>query len=93
MFDENWDSPNDSDDLPDGADTLSYEQYDALISLLAWATEQFGIEPEEIAGHRDYAATACPGSLIQSLIDSGELAALVAERAATRDTQLVYSSE
>jgi hypothetical protein len=90
MFDELWDSPNDDDDEPDGADELSAEQLGSLLDLLAWASVEFGIEPAEIAGHRDYAATACPGTIVHEMLQSGEIAQRVADRIATTDFELVY---
>ena len=93
MFDELWDSPNDDDNEPDGADELSAEQLGSLLDLLAWASVEFGIDPEEIAGHRDYAATACPGTVVHEMLQSGEIAERVAERIATSDFELVYMDE
>ena len=90
MFDEVWDSPNDDDDEPDGADDLSAEQLGSLLDLLAWASVEFGIDPAEIAGHRDYAATACPGTVVHEMLQSGEIAERVAERIAASDFELVY---
>jgi hypothetical protein len=90
MFDELWDSPNDDDDEPDGADELSAAQLGSLLDLLAWASIEFGIDPVEIAGHRDYAATACPGTVVHEMLQSGEIAERVAERIAATDFELVY---
>ncbi|MCL1588548.1 MAG: peptidoglycan recognition protein family protein, partial [Actinomycetia bacterium] len=90
MFDELWDSPNDDDDEPDGADELSAAQLGSLLDLLAWASVEFGIPPAEIAGHRDYAATACPGTVVHEMLQSGEIAERVAERIDTSDFDLVY---
>ena len=90
MFDELWDSPNDDDNEPDGADELSAEQFGSLLDLLAWASVEFGIPPSEIAGHRDYAATACPGTVVHEMLQSGEIAERVSERVATYDYELVY---
>lgn len=92
MFDEFWDSPNDDDEVPDGADNLSSEQLQALIDLLAWASSEFGVDPSEIGGHRDHAATACPGSVVYEMIHSGEIAALVQQRIDSVDLEVVYVS-
>jgi hypothetical protein len=48
-------------------------QIEALTEVLAWASEEYGVSPETIAGHRDYAATTCPGDHLYALIQSGEL--------------------
>lgn len=93
MFDEFWDSPDDGDDEPDGADELSDAQLGALIDVLAWASAEFGVDPAEITGHRDYAATACPGSVVHEMIQSGEIERLVNERIESVDIELVYVSQ
>ena len=90
MFDEYWDNPNDDDDLPDGADVLSEAQLAALVDLLAWASVEFGVDPSEFTGHRDHAATACPGSVVHDMLQSGEIADLVRQRLADVDIELVY---
>ena len=90
MFDELWDSPTDDDDEPDGADELSAEQLGSLLDLLAWASVSFGVDPGEIAGHRDYAATVCPGTVVHEMLQSGEIADLVQQRIDTSDFELVY---
>ena len=92
MFDEFWDNPNDDDDVPDGADELSDAQVAALVDLLAWASVEFGVHPTELTGHRDHAATACPGSVVHEMLQSGELGRLVSERIEAIDIELVYVS-
>lgn len=49
-------------------------QIDSLIDVLAWASANYGVSPDTIAGHRDYASTTCPGHHLHALIGSGELA-------------------
>ncbi|MEN8234408.1 MAG: hypothetical protein ABFR89_05740, partial [Actinomycetota bacterium] len=93
MFDEFWDSPDDGDDLPDGADEFTDAQLNGLVDLLAWASVEFGVDPADITGHRDHAATACPGSVVYALIESGEIARLVAERIEAVDFELTYVQE
>ncbi|MEN8235578.1 MAG: peptidoglycan recognition family protein [Actinomycetota bacterium] len=93
MFDEFWDSPDDDDDEPDGADELTETQLNGLVDLLAWASVEFGVDPADITGHRDHAATACPGSVVYELIESGEIARLVAERIEAVDFELAYVQE
>jgi hypothetical protein len=93
MFDEQWDNPNDDDDVPDGADVLSDAQLASLVDVLVWGSVSFGIDPASISGHRDHAATACPGSVVHELIHSGTLARLVQERIAAVDIELTITSE
>lgn len=54
----------------------------ALINVLAWGATEFAVDPETIRGHRDVAATSCPGDNLYSLIESGDLARSVAESVA-----------
>jgi hypothetical protein len=90
MFDEYWDNPNDDDEEPDGADELSRAQLGSLIDLLAWAVQETGVDPIDITGHNDHAATACPGSVVSDMIHSGEIASLVQQRTDAYDIELSY---
>ena len=53
------------------------QQLERLPVLLAWAAERFGINSSTIAGHRDYASTACPGANLYPIIRNGTLQAQV----------------
>ncbi len=48
-------------------------QFSALAGVLAWAATAYNVDPITIAGHRDYAATTCPGANLYVRITSGEL--------------------
>lgn len=52
-------------------------QIESLTRILAWAAQEYGVSPETIAGHRDYAATTCPGDHLYGIIQSGQLAEAV----------------
>jgi hypothetical protein len=52
-------------------------QLDSLVEVLAWAAERYDVSPSTIAGHRDYAATSCPGRYLAQKINSGEIQAEV----------------
>ncbi len=65
------------------------DQFAALVDLVAWAIDQFGIELDAIAGHRDLAATACPGASLYSLMQDGTLQARASERLAAGGVRLV----
>lgn len=67
----------------------SAAQLEALVDLLAWASERFQVEPATIAGHREYASTACPGDALQSLVEDGSLRARVEARLADGGVTLV----
>lgn len=55
-------------------------QVAALVDVLAWASERFGVRPGRIAGHRDYASTACPGDRLYRLIEDRTLRRRVRRR-------------
>jgi hypothetical protein len=57
-------------------------QLASVADLFAWAAQRFGIDPVTLGGHRDYAATACPGSRLASLLADGSLKAMVEDRLA-----------
>ena len=48
-------------------------QWDSLAAVLAWAAEHYGVSTDTISGHRDHAATVCPGRYLEERITSGEL--------------------
>lgn len=50
-------------------------QLRALPLVLAWAAATWGVPTDSIAGHKDYAATACPGANLYSYVRSGTLRA------------------
>ena len=39
----------------------------------AWGVRRYAISPDLIAGHRDFAATSCPGANLYARITSGEV--------------------
>lgn len=52
-------------------------QLDALARLLAWAVQRYGLSVEQISGHKDHAATACPGEALYARLRNGDLASRV----------------
>ncbi len=48
-------------------------QLDSLVTVLAWAATEFDVSPSTIGGHRDHAATVCPGGNLYPYIASGDL--------------------
>ena len=58
------------------------KQLAALTGLLAWASRQYGVSPKTITGHRDHAATSCPGKNVYRLIKDGSLRRRVTTAAA-----------
>lgn len=67
---------------------LPEAQRDALVDMLAWASTEFGVAPKTIAGHRDVAATSCPGDGLYSIIESGELVEAVKQRKANGGVEM-----
>jgi hypothetical protein len=67
----------------------SASQVDALVDVLAWASERYDVAPRTIAGHQDYASTACPGRALQRKIDRREIRRRVRERQANGGVRLV----
>ena len=56
-------------------DVPTQSQIDSLVTVLAWAASEFNVSPSTITGHRDHAATACPGGNLYPYIASGQLEA------------------
>lgn len=52
----------------------SAEQLEALAQLTAWASMQFDIPVEDVGGHRDHAATTCPGDKLYAHLHDGSVA-------------------
>lgn len=69
---------------------ITAAQYESLIDMLAWGVSDFGIDPNAITGHRDWAATACPGDSLYPLISDGTIADDVSALLDTTDVELVY---
>lgn len=59
---------------------VSAAQLSATIDVLAWACGRFGVSPTTIGGHRDYAATLCPGEGLYRVITDGTVRRRVARR-------------
>lgn len=58
----------------------SKSQQAALVDVLAWASTEFDVPVSRIRGHRDYAATACPGAKLYRLLEDGTLRRRVRRR-------------
>jgi len=51
------------------------EQVEALAQMVAWGSVQFDVDVGTVMGHRDLAATSCPGDNLYALIQDGSIAA------------------
>ncbi|MCP3975128.1 MAG: N-acetylmuramoyl-L-alanine amidase [bacterium] len=67
---------------------LPAAQEASLVNVLAWASAKFGAASTTIRGHRDLAATTCPGDNLYPSIESGDLAAAVEAVIATGGVEL-----
>lgn len=52
---------------------VSETQLQSAALAFAWATQTFRIATSTLAGHRDLAATACPGANLYAHLSSGDL--------------------
>lgn len=59
---------------------VSEAQLGSTVDVLAWACARFDVSPATIRGHRDYAATLCPGAGLYRLIADGTMSRRVARR-------------
>ncbi|MFH0794982.1 MAG: N-acetylmuramoyl-L-alanine amidase, partial [bacterium] len=50
------------------------ELHTSLVHLLAYLCQQYDISPDTIKGHKDLAATGCPGEDLYKYIRDGSLA-------------------
>jgi hypothetical protein len=46
-------------------------QVDAIVDMMAWAAQSFGIGTDRIGGHYDYAETSCPGVHFRRMLEDG----------------------
>lgn len=56
---------------------LPAAQLNSLVAMLAWGVRQFGVTPDTIASHRDYAATTCPGTALAAVVSDGTVQEMV----------------
>lgn len=59
---------------PEGAycsDRITTDSYDTYVQTFAYLSENYGVDPARIRGHRDFGSTACPGDNNYALLCSG----------------------
>ncbi len=66
------------------------EQLHAVASLMAWAAEEFEIDPLELYGHCDLAKTSCPGANLHQYITDGTLESMVEGILETGKPEIVW---
>ena len=52
---------------------VTEELLDGVALACAWAVHHFVISPDTLSGHRDFAATSCPGANLYAHIASGDM--------------------
>jgi hypothetical protein len=67
----------------------SAAQLEALARLLAWAASTYGVSADTIGGHRDHAATTCPGDNLYTYLADGSLQDRVDELIAAGGVALI----
>lgn len=55
-------------------------ELEAIVTLATWLSASYGIPPQNIAGHHDYALTSCPGDHLYAYLSSGYIAGAIAQR-------------
>lgn len=58
--------------------TPTPEQVEMLAEMVAWGSQQFDVGVATVNGHRDLAATTCPGENLYALIEDGTIASRAA---------------
>ena len=65
-------------------------QIESLVRLLAWAADQFDVDAATIGGHRDLAATTCPGDQVYALIADGSIRQRVVARLESGGVEMTF---
>jgi len=59
---------------------INQAQLGAIVDLASWLCYEYFIPPQLIRGHRDYAATACPGTNLYLYLTNGYIVSAVEKR-------------
>lgn len=54
-------------------ETVTEDMLNGVARACAWAAQRYSISPDRVAGHRDFAATSCPGANLNAHIASGDI--------------------
>jgi hypothetical protein len=54
-------------------EAVSEAQLHGTATVFAWAAKTFGVASSTLKGHRDFAATSCPGANLYAHLSSGDL--------------------
>lgn len=67
-------------------------QLQSVAAVFAWAAQEYGIAPESVRGHRDYAETSCPGDTLHRPIRRGRWEVMIRSLADSHSVELQYLS-
>ena len=59
---------------------INQAQLGAIVDLASWLSYEYSISPQLIRGHRDYAATSCPGTHLYQYLTNGHIVSAVERR-------------
>ena len=59
---------------------INEDQLAAVVDLASWLCYEYSISPQTIRGHKDYAATSCPGTNLYRYLANGYIVSAVEER-------------
>lgn len=68
-------------------------QVESLVRMISWAMEEYGVSPELVKGHRDYAHTLCPGKQLHKLIHAESWQGTLRKVMTDSPVKLKYSCE
>ena len=54
-------------------ETVTEDMLNGVARACAWAAQRYSIAPDRLAGHKDFAATSCPGANLYAHIASGDI--------------------
>ena len=59
---------------------VNQAQLAAIVDLASWLCYEYSIPPQTVHGHRDYAATSCPGTNLYRYLTNGFIVEAIEER-------------
>jgi hypothetical protein len=59
---------------------INQAQLAAIVDLASWLCHEYSIPPQMVRGHRDYAATSCPGTNLYRYLTNGFIVGAIEER-------------
>jgi hypothetical protein len=59
---------------------INEAQLKAIVDLASWLCYEYSIPPQMVHGHRDYAATSCPGTNLYRYLTNGYIVSAIEER-------------